>query len=61
VTGIVLSFFSSDWTTNVDTDLTSPFSLTNALMFGGLFLFVSAGAQDVDGASGFIATSFLAG
>lgn len=62
--GVVLSLFTSDWTTDLDTDLTSPFSLRNALTFGGLFilvLLVSAGAEEFAGASGFILTSFLAG
>jgi uncharacterized membrane protein (DUF4010 family) len=62
--GVTLSLFTSDWTTDLDTDLTSPFSLRNALTFGGLFLvvlLVSAGAQEFAGSSGFILTSFLAG
>jgi uncharacterized membrane protein (DUF4010 family) len=61
---VTLSLFTSDWTTDLDTDLTSPFSLRNALTFGGLFLvvlLVSAGAQEFAGSSGFILTSFLAG
>jgi uncharacterized membrane protein (DUF4010 family) len=62
--GIAVAVWKIDWQTTVDTELTSPFSLRNALTFGGLFLFVlvlSIGAENTFGASGFLATTFLAG
>ncbi len=64
ITGIGVSLFVCDWKTDIETDLQSPFSMKNALMFGGLFLIilvVSAGAEVVFGASGFLTTTFLAG
>ncbi|MEY7850204.1 MgtC/SapB family protein [Natrarchaeobius sp. A-rgal3] len=64
VTGVLLSMVTSDWGADLETDLQSPFSLRNALTFGGLFLVVllaSAGAQEFLGAGGFIATTFFAG
>ena len=64
VVGVLVALWRSDWRTTVETELTSPFSLRNALLFGGLFLIVllvSAVAERTFGASGFIATSFLAG
>lgn len=62
--GIGLSLYVSDWGSELETDLTSPFSLRNALVFGVLFLtilVVSAGAEATFGSSGFLTTSFLAG
>ncbi|GAA0553954.1 MgtC/SapB family protein [Halorubrum ejinorense] len=64
VVGVVVALWRSDWRTRVETELTSPFSLRSALTFGGIFLLVllvSAVAERTFGASGFIATSFLAG
>ena len=64
VAGVVVAVWRSDWRTTVETELTSPFSLRNALTFGGLFLIVllvSAVAERTFGASGFVAASFLAG
>lgn len=64
ITGIALSLFVSDLGQDFDAELTSPFSLRNALVFGGLFLVVlvvSAGAEETFGANGFLTTSFLAG
>lgn len=64
LTGIGASTVVSDWRADIDTDLRSPFSLMNALTFGGLFLLilvVSAGAEVTFGASGFLTTTFLAG
>jgi uncharacterized membrane protein (DUF4010 family) len=64
VAGVVSSMTTSDWHADVRTDLTSPFSLRNALTFGALFLVVllaSAGAQETFGAGGFVLTTFLAG
>ncbi|WP_254766343.1 MgtC/SapB family protein [Salinilacihabitans rarus] len=64
VAGIAAAIRQSDWRSNFEADLTSPFSLRNALTFGALFLVVllaSVGAEDAFGASGFLATTFLAG
>lgn len=62
--GVGLAFWLSEWQTDLETDLTSPFSLRNALTFGGLFLVVlvvSAGAERSFGATGFVLTSFFSG
>ena len=62
--GILLALWRSDWRATIEAELTSPFSLRNALTFGVLFLVVlliSAGAERAFGASGFVATAFLAG
>jgi len=64
VAGILIAVWRSDWQTTMEAELTSPFSLRNALTFGALFLLVlvvSAGAERTFGAGGFVATSFLAG
>ncbi|ELZ60617.1 MgtC/SapB family protein [Halorubrum hochstenium] len=64
VAGIGVAVWRSDWQTTMEAELTSPFSLRNALTFGGLFLavlLVSAVAEETFGAGGFVATSFLAG
>ncbi|ELZ38918.1 MgtC/SapB family protein [Halorubrum tebenquichense] len=64
VAGIGVAVWRSDWRTTMEAELTSPFSLRNALTFGGLFLIVllvSAVAEETFGAGGFVATSFLAG
>lgn len=64
LTGILAAVYVGDLSTNVEADLTSPFSLQNALVFGALFLgvlVVSAGAESALGASGFLSTTFLAG
>ena len=62
--GVLIAVWRSDWRTTMEAELTSPFSLRNALTFGALFvavLLLSAGAERAFGASGFVATSFLAG
>ncbi|ELZ48564.1 MgtC/SapB transporter [Halorubrum californiense DSM 19288] len=62
--GIGVAVWRSDWRTTMEAELTSPFSLGNALTFGALFilvLLVSAVAEQTFGAGGFVATSFLAG
>ncbi|WP_256418817.1 DUF4010 domain-containing protein [Halorubrum laminariae] len=64
VVGVTAAVWRSDWQTPIETELTSPFSLRNALTFGVLFLvvlLVSAGAERAFGAGGFVATSFLSG
>lgn len=62
--GVGIALRQSEWRTDLEADLTSPFSLRNALTFGGLFLLVllvSAGAERTFGATGFVVTAFLAG
>ncbi|WP_122088467.1 MgtC/SapB family protein [Halalkalicoccus subterraneus] len=62
--GIALSLLMSDWDVELETEFESPFSLSNALKFGTLFLVVliaSAGAQELFGSTGFLATSFFSG
>ena len=64
VAGIGVAVWRSDWRTTMEAELTSPFSLGNALTFGALFLvvlLVSAVAERAFGAGGFVATAFLAG
>lgn len=64
VVGVLVAVWRSDWRTTMEAELTSPFSLRNALTFGALFLLVllvSAGAERTFGAGGFVATAFLAG
>lgn len=65
ILGVVLSYFTSDWGEEIESmNLTSPFSLKNALMFGTLFvvvLIVSAGATQLLGEQGFYISMFLAG
>jgi uncharacterized membrane protein (DUF4010 family) len=64
VVGVGIAVWRSDWRTTMEAELTSPFSLRNALTFGGLFLavlLVSAVAEETFGASGFVVTAFLAG
>ncbi|MFC7202971.1 MgtC/SapB family protein [Haloferax namakaokahaiae] len=62
--GIVLAVTLTDWDVELHLDFDSPFSLSNALTFGGLFLVilvVSTGAQELFGTAGLITTSFLGG
>ncbi len=64
VAGVLTALVISDWDANIESNLTSPFSLKNALTFGALFLVIlvsSAGAEATFGASGFLSTMFLAG
>ena len=64
VVGVGVAVWRSDWRTTMEAELTSPFSLGNALTFGALFLvvlLVSAVAEEAFGASGFVVTAFLAG
>ncbi|ELZ99816.1 magnesium transporter accessory protein [Haloferax mediterranei ATCC 33500] len=64
IVGVGLSVYLTDWDTELQLDFDSPFSLSNALKFGGLFLVilvVSAGAQQFFGAAGLVTTSFLSG
>ncbi|QCC46213.1 MgtC/SapB family protein [Halobellus limi] len=64
VGGVALTGYERNWTGDMELDLDSPFSSTNALTFGGLFLLVlvvTAGAQQMFGTAGFLLTSFLSG
>jgi uncharacterized membrane protein (DUF4010 family) len=63
--GIIIPVFIGDWNSQIElTDLKSPFSLRNALIFGGIFLLIlviSAAATEYMGQSGFYITMFFAG
>lgn len=62
--GVGIAVWQSDWRTEFEADLNSPFSLRNALTFGALFLGVlllSVGAEELFGTTGFLVTTFLAG
>lgn len=64
LTGIGLSYLISDWSGDLTLEFDSPYNLRTALKFGALFLVVlvvSAGAQALYGASGFLVSSFLGG
>jgi len=63
VAGILIAVWRSDWQTTMEAELTSPFSLRNALTFErcSSSCSSSAGAERTFGAGGFVATSFLAG
>ncbi|AGB38657.1 MgtC/SapB family protein [Natronococcus occultus] len=64
IAGVSIAIWQSDWRTEFEADLNSPFSLRNALTFGALFLgvlLVSVGAEELFGTTGFLATTFLAG
>ncbi|ELZ97016.1 magnesium transporter accessory protein [Haloferax mucosum ATCC BAA-1512] len=64
IVGVGLSVYLTDWDTELQLDFDSPFSLSNALKFGALFLVIlvaSAGAQQFFGAAGLVTTSFLSG
>jgi len=61
---IAVAVVTADWSETVELDLDSPFSLRNALGFGGLFLFVVVAgglAQASFGTLGFYATAVLTG
>lgn len=65
VSGVGLAVYQSNLDAELDTEtLESPFSLKNALVFGGLFvglLIVSTWAETQFGSAGFILVSFLGG
>ncbi|SDJ58865.1 Uncharacterized membrane protein, DUF4010 family [Halovenus aranensis] len=64
VAGIGMSYVVSDWELDFEMEFESPFNLTTALKFGGLFLLVltvSATARSLLGTSGFLLSSFLGG
>ncbi|WP_435095393.1 MgtC/SapB family protein [Halarchaeum sp. P4] len=61
---VAVAYVVADWRTTVDVDLTSPFSLRNALGFGVIFLLIVAGsglARGVFGALGFYVTTVVSG
>lgn len=64
VGAFVLAYRRRDWGESVDLDLDSPFSLRNALAFGGVFLLVLAlgtVAQARFGTAGLLVSSFVSG
>jgi uncharacterized membrane protein (DUF4010 family) len=64
VVGVGLSFWYTDRDVEFDPQFDSPFSLKNALKFGGLFigvLLLSTAAEQMYGAGGFVLTSFVGG
>lgn len=65
VSGLLLSYYVSDFDSDFTaSDLNSPFSLKNVLVFGGIFLMilvVSSLTTEYLGDSGFYITMFLAG
>jgi uncharacterized membrane protein (DUF4010 family) len=61
---VAVAGYTADWSETVDVELASPFSLRNALGFGGVFLaVVVAGkiAQSTFGTAGLYVTSLLSG
>jgi uncharacterized membrane protein (DUF4010 family) len=61
---VAVAGYTADWSETVDVELESPFSLRNALSFGGVFLaVVVAGkiAQSTFGTAGLYVTSLLSG
>jgi uncharacterized membrane protein (DUF4010 family) len=60
----LIAAVTADWRATVDIDLESPFSLRNALTFGGLFLFVVVAgglAEAFFGATGLFVAALLTG
>jgi uncharacterized membrane protein (DUF4010 family) len=61
---LVLAVRSADWRESVELDLSSPFSLRNALAFGGVFLLILAVgtvARTRFGTTGLYVSSFVSG
>lgn len=61
---VAVAFAVADWRADVDVELSSPFSLRNALVFGALFLVIVAGsglARAYLGAVGFYLTAAASG
>ncbi len=64
VGAVAVAAYVADWSESVEMHLESPFSMRNALAFGGVFLLVvvaGAVAQQQFGAAGFVATAALTG
>jgi len=64
VGAVGIAYATADWSTEVDMDLESPFSLRNALAFGVVFLLIvvaGAFAQSQFQAAGFYVTALLSG
>ena len=64
VGSVAVAAYTADWTESVEMELESPFSLRNALVFGGIFLVVlaaSALGRAQFGAGGLYVTALLSG
>ncbi|AEN05433.1 DUF4010 domain-containing protein [Halolamina sp.] len=64
VASVVAAALSADWDTTLDIELESPFSMRNALVFGGVFLLILAGsafAQARFGTAGLYVSAVLSG
>lgn len=64
VASLVVAYRTADWDERIDIDLESPFSLKNALGFGGMFLLVVVAgglAQIQFGSTGLYVTALLSG
>lgn len=64
VVSVVAAALTADWDTSLDIELESPFSMRNALVFGGVFLVILAGsafAQARFGTAGLYVSAVLSG
>jgi uncharacterized membrane protein (DUF4010 family) len=64
VASVVAAALTADWNTSLDIELESPFSMRNALVFGGVFLVILAGsafAQARFGTAGLYVSAVLSG
>lgn len=64
VGSILVAYVVADWSTNIEMELESPFSLKNALAFGSVFLFILAGSSIAEaqfGTSGLYASALASG
>lgn len=64
VVSIIAAALTADWDTSLDIELESPFSMQNALVFGGVFLVILAGsafAQAEFGTTGLYVSAVLSG
>ena len=64
VGSFLIAWFIADWDQHVEMSFSSPFSLTNALAFGSVFLFILAGstiAQAEFGTAGLYVSALLSG
>lgn len=62
--GIAMSYYVSKWKSNININLSTPFSTPRVLGFGIIFLgviLVSAAAHNLFGGAGFLLTSFISG
>jgi len=61
---VALAWRAADWRTSVDVDLSTPFSMRNALAFGAIFLLIVVGSgltRATLGTLGFYATAVVSG